>query len=185
MVITCSTHFQSQKTLCIIMPAEYLCCQYINSLHCATWLAGSRGGRTGPVSPVLARPLFWHPSPTTHEHHKGSFVYQSEIAASGMWCTKQAFSQLTCPFHVESETVMETTKKWQWSYKSPSRQLKMTVKKISTFCVLLISTTHLYALPVPLQKTSCYSWAASNAFSMIASKVREGFPDSRVNSDMD
>jgi len=82
MVITCSTYFQSQKTLtiaCIIMPAEYLCCQYINSLRCATWLAGSRGGRTGPAGSVLAGPLFWHPGPTTHEHCKASFVYHIAV----------------------------------------------------------------------------------------------------------
>jgi len=47
-----------------------------------------------------------------NERREGSFVYQSEIAASaGCDVPNQAF-QLTCPFHVESETVTEA-KQWK------------------------------------------------------------------------
>jgi len=42
-------------------------------------------------------------------------------------CQIKPFSQLTYPFHVESETVMETTKV---CYESPSRQLKNEDEKI-------------------------------------------------------
>ena len=38
------------------------------------------------------------------------------------------FSQLTCPFHVESETVTETTKQWQWSTKMLREPIQTTEK---------------------------------------------------------
>ena len=38
------------------------------------------------------------------------------------------FSQLTCPFHVESETVTETTKQWQWSMKVLREAIQTTEK---------------------------------------------------------
>ena len=36
------------------------------------------------------------------------------------------FSQLTCPFHVKSETVTETTKQWQWSTKVLREPIQIT-----------------------------------------------------------
>ena len=91
--------------------------------------------------------------------HEGSFVYQFEIAAFGMWCTK---SSLSANSHVLS--TLRTIQSWkpqssgseaQRCYESPSRQLKNEGEKNSPHFM----RTRLYALPsavaVPLQKTSC------------------------------
>ena len=126
-----------------------------------------RGWGTGPAGLVLAGALFWHPGPMTREHCKGSFIYESEIAASGMWCTK---SSLSANLHVLSMSRARRSRKLQSSsseaqrcYEGPSRQLKNKGEKFfSVLCTVLIGTTHLYALPsavaVPLQKTLCHPW---------------------------
>ena len=126
--------------------------------HYKTWtLDWGRG--TGLASPVLAGPLFWHPGPMTREYREGSFVYQSEIAALGTWCTKASLSANSHVLSTSSETVTETTKQWQWSTKVLRESIqtieKWRWKKFSVLCVVLIGAMHSNALPsavaVPLR----------------------------------
>ena len=65
------------------------------------------------------------------------------------------FSQITCPFHIESEMVTETTKQRQWTwrcYENPSRQLKH-VREINFLHFVQI----LSALHINLYKTHTHT----------------------------
>jgi len=136
----CTVHSQNPETAC--QSQLWLCNLKLDctlrlrnlKLDCALWLCDvcclHKQQQTShcPAGPVLARPLFWHPSPMTRKHHEGSFVYQSEIATARMWCTK---SSLSANLHVLSMSRVRRSRKLQSSgseaqrcYEDPSRQLK-------------------------------------------------------------
>jgi len=82
-----------------------------------------------------------------NERHEGSFLCQSELAASRMLCTKLSLSANS---HVLSTLRVRRSRKPQSSgsearkcHESPSRQLqKWRWNKFSALCVDFISTTH-------------------------------------------
>jgi len=78
---------------------------------------------------------------TIHNHHKA--VWNSCLRY--VMYQINPFSQLTCPFHVKSETVTETTKQWQWSTKVLREPIQITENwrwKFFPSCACFLSTLH-------------------------------------------
>ena len=164
----------NQHCRTVILATEYLW-ELLGSLVCdapATYTT-IRGGGASPASPVLARLPFWHPGLTTHECREGPFVYESEIAASGMWCTK---SSLSTNLHVlphQEWDLHGNHKAVAVKHKGTTRahldNWKMKVKNFSVLLMIFIGAMCLDALPsavmvVPPQNTSRRPWPCAMCY---------------------